>query len=77
MHEAIAVICGGETDFVYTLNAATGMVLASRSFTLSDHVIWTHEEKAVMQVVQPPFDRYYWPDDVMETRRVLHQTQQT
>jgi len=58
LNAANEILCGGERDFVYTVNAATGFVTASRSTVQED---WTDSEKAVLQVIGLDIEaKYGW-----------------
>merc|ERR1712137_150045 len=66
MAEAMEALCGGEVDFAYTINPATGMVLATKTLSFPDSIEWGDSETTVMQLLNVSFRSVYWESVVMD-----------
>lgn len=50
---AQAILCSVETDFIYAVHPASGVVYVARAENVADVDGWTAREKAIFQMAQP------------------------
>merc|ERR1712107_4 len=75
MNQAVAVLCEGDVNFVYTTHAATGLALAAKSFEATDEILetinwkqlfnWTQTELAVLQLAGIPLGGTYFSQELV------------
>jgi len=63
--QVLDVLCEGNLDFVYTTSAATGRVLATRSFSPTDDFAWTYDEFELMKLAQTTLHEAYFDEEAI------------
>jgi len=60
MKELVEVVCGGELNFIYTINPATNMVVAAKTYSFESNVEWTTAELHVLQLAGMQLDEEFF-----------------